>query len=149
MDYPGAGVAIFVWSNNKVVMLKRTSKAGKDKWCPPCGRMEWHETPEAAAQREVLEETGLTIKNLHFIGYTNDIITDVDWHYVTLFYHADAESDDARLTEPDKFSELQWCKPDKLPQPLIDCATNYVAKFGAPRHESVSQPKEKQQGIDQ
>jgi ADP-ribose pyrophosphatase YjhB (NUDIX family) len=30
-------------------------------WCIPCGHVEWDETIEAAARREIAEETGLTV----------------------------------------------------------------------------------------
>ncbi|MDP1809512.1 MAG: NUDIX hydrolase [Actinomycetota bacterium] len=45
-----------------------TLKSGKPVWCLPKGLVEKDENPEAAAAREVQEETGLTGKNEGRIG---------------------------------------------------------------------------------
>ncbi|MCS6758724.1 MAG: NUDIX domain-containing protein [Candidatus Devosia euplotis] len=43
-------------------LLLRHLSPRYDFWAPPGGGAECHETLEAAAERETLEETGLTVK---------------------------------------------------------------------------------------
>ena len=62
-------------TSKSVYLVKR----GKDmthagKWCFPCGYLDWNETVEEAAIREVYEETGIisSIENLKFMGIDSD-----------------------------------------------------------------------------
>lgn len=65
--------------------LTRRSSAGAIQL--PGGHLEFGETPEACAVREVLEETGLEISeaDVRFVTATNDIFEAEGKHYVTLF----------------------------------------------------------------
>ena len=68
---------------------------------------------------EVLEETGLKIKNVRFGAVTNDYFKDEDKHYVTIWVISDWESEVERITEPDKFIAMEWLDYDSLPHPLF------------------------------
>ena len=57
---PSVGVAIVVRDDGGRVLLgKRAVGWGAGEWCIPCGSLEWGEDVRAAAERELLEETGL------------------------------------------------------------------------------------------
>ena len=57
---PSVGVAIVVRDGRGRVLLgKRAVGWGAGAWCVPCGSLEWGEDVRAAAERELLEETGL------------------------------------------------------------------------------------------
>ena len=57
---PSVGVAIVVRDDDGRVLLgKRAVGWGAGEWCIPCGSLEWGEDVRAAAERELLEETGL------------------------------------------------------------------------------------------
>jgi len=57
---PSVGVAIVVRDERGWVLLgKRAVGWGAGEWCIPCGSLEWGEDVRAAAERELLEETGL------------------------------------------------------------------------------------------
>ena len=51
---------VLVNDNNEILMVQEAKQPCRGKWYLPAGRMELNETVEAAAQREVLEESGLT-----------------------------------------------------------------------------------------
>jgi len=51
---------VLVNDNNEILMVQEAKHPCRGKWYLPAGRMELNETVEAAAQREVLEESGLT-----------------------------------------------------------------------------------------
>ena len=56
---PAAGAILF--SENKLLLVKRKYPPQEGLWCLPAGFMETDETPEECCIREVKEETGLDI----------------------------------------------------------------------------------------
>jgi len=63
----------------------RTKANGPGTLALPGGHLEFGETFEACAEREVLEETGLNIRDLRFLTATNSVMKDAGKHYVTIF----------------------------------------------------------------
>lgn len=62
-------VICHVHSDGKyLLLLKEKGRFGEGFWNAPGGKIESGETPEQAAKREVLEETGLRISKLSDIG---------------------------------------------------------------------------------
>lgn len=59
----------------------------------PGGHLEFGESFENCATREVLEETGLTVQNVRFLTATNDVMEDEGKHYVTIFMGAVVDGD--------------------------------------------------------
>ena len=57
---PVAGVALVVRDGaGRVLLGRRAVGWGAGAWCIPCGAVEWGEDARAAAERELLEETGV------------------------------------------------------------------------------------------
>jgi 8-oxo-dGTP diphosphatase len=65
-------------------------------WALPGGHLDFGESFEACAMREVLEETGLQVKedSVRFLTATNDIMLSEHKHYVTIFMACRPESED-------------------------------------------------------
>ena len=61
-DDPKVAVGVLVEKDGKVLLTRRVNDPEKGKWSLPAGFMDAHETPELAAERECLEETGLHVK---------------------------------------------------------------------------------------
>ena len=82
---PKVGVGVIIIKGNKVLLGKRKNSHGEGSWCFPGGHLEFNESLENCAKREVLEETGVKIKNIRFETITNDIFKDEGKHYITIF----------------------------------------------------------------
>lgn len=91
MDRPRVGVGILIIKDGKVLLGLRKTSHGMGTWCPPGGHLEFGESMEDCARREVLEETGMKIENLRFSTATNDVFVEDGKHYITL--HMLAELD--------------------------------------------------------
>lgn len=113
------GVGVFVFKNKKFLMGRRKGAHGDGHWSIPGGHLEFGETFEEAAIREVQEETGLNIKNVRFGAVTNDYFRTEGKHYITVWLISEWKDGAESITEPEKFIEMQWRDFDNLPSPLF------------------------------
>jgi 8-oxo-dGTP diphosphatase len=118
-ERPKVGVGVFVKKDGKFLFLKRKGAHGEGDWSFPGGHLEFGETPEECALREIEEEVGINVKNLRRVGFTNDIFTKEGKHYITLFIMADYDSGNAIIKEPQKCDKLEWFGWDDLPENLF------------------------------
>jgi 8-oxo-dGTP diphosphatase len=116
---PAVGVAVIIRKNNQILLGWRIAHHGAGSWQLPGGHLEYGETPEVCAMREVMEETGLSISNPRRGPYTNDIFATEGRHYITLFVIADYAGGVPEVREPDKCARWEWFSWDALPQPLF------------------------------
>lgn len=127
-DQPKVGVGVIVKKDGKILLGKRINAHGHETWNFPGGHLEMGETPEECAQREVIEEAGISIKNLHRGPWTNDFFQDTpNKHYVTLYIVADYQGGQTRVMEPDKCNAWEWFSWDELPKPLFLPIKNLLA----------------------
>jgi len=113
------GVGVFIFKDGKFLMGKRKNAHGDGHWSIPGGHLEFGESFEETAHREVLEETGMKIKNIRFGAVTNDLFIEEGKHYVSIWVLSDWDEGKERITEPDKLVEMQWFDFDNLPKPLF------------------------------
>lgn len=123
---PKVGLGVLIIKDGKVLFGQRLNAHGEGTWCPPGGHVEYGESFENCARREVAEETGLTIKNVTFITTTNDLHVSENKHYVTIIMRADWESGEPQVLEPDKMVKWGWFDWDNLPSPLFLSIQNLV-----------------------
>lgn len=117
LERPYIGVAAIVIKKGKVLLGRRKKAHGDGTWQFPGGHLEFGESIYDCARREVLEETGIRIRNLCYGPFTNDIFREEKKHYVTLFILAEYESGIAKVMEPDKCHRWGWFLWDHLPKP--------------------------------
>lgn len=101
-------------ANGKVLLMQR---ANSGEWGFPAGGVEDGETPEQAARRELMEETG------HVHSGELQQIGVFDGFFVA--YFADTEQFDVVLN--DEHSGFGWFPYNELPAPLHGCAGNVLA----------------------
>jgi len=116
---PAVGVAVIVKKNGKVLLGKRLNSHGSGTWAFPGGHLEFNESIEDCAKREVCEETGLSIKNVQYATFTNDIFEAENKHYVTLFVIAEYNSGKLQLKEPERCEKWDWFSWGEFPDPLF------------------------------
>ena len=116
---PVIGVGVLVWRDRQLLLGKRISKDQTSCWQFPGGHLENGESVIECASREVCEETGLKIKALRHIGFTNKTFTMNQQQYITLLVSADYESGVVQMLEPDKCELWQWFDYQQLPTPLF------------------------------
>lgn len=119
VKHPRVGVGVFVFRNGKFLIQQRRGAHGDGTWSLPGGHLEYGESFEQTARREVAEETGMLIKNVSVAAVTNDIFMDEKKHYVTIWTICDWAGNDPKINEPDKCSAQQWVVFDNLPEPLF------------------------------
>ena len=79
----------------------------------PGGHLDYGETFEQCAAREVLEETGLIVEEVEFLTATNSVFEASGKHYVTIFMSAKVKLDDEGKTpEPRVSKPLRAGKTD-------------------------------------
>jgi len=110
---PRVGVGCVVTRGTQLLLVK----GRRGYWSSPGGHLDFGETPEGCAIRETLEETGLHVSNVRFLAVTNDLISETDRHYITIWMRADAPSGAATIHDVDEIVELGWFERDALPSP--------------------------------
>jgi 8-oxo-dGTP diphosphatase len=123
-DTPRVAVGAVVIHQDKVLLVLRGKAPAKDMWAIPGGSVNLGETLQAAAEREVLEETGLQINAGEIIYAFDTIQRDqagrVQYHYVILDLEAEAVDPTQPLMPADDVRQAGWfslADLDQLQQP--------------------------------
>lgn len=87
--------------------------------------MEYMESFEGCARREVREETGIEIENVRFLRLMN-LKAYAPRHYVDIGLTADWKSGEPRALEPDRVELWKWYRIDNLPSPLFASVLTYI-----------------------
>lgn len=131
---PKIGVGVFIIRGDKVLVGQRIGSHGANTWSLPGGHLEYGETVTNCARREIEEETGLEIGSVRPIGFTNDIFTNEDKHYVTLFVATDWPGGEAEIREPAKCLEWRWVRWPDVPEPIFLPLKNFLESGQSPYH---------------
>jgi len=115
----GVGIGVFVFKDGKFLMNQRYGSHGAGAWGIPGGHLEFGESFEDTARREIKEETGLEVTNIRFGAITNDYFADEGKHHVSVWMISDWQSGTEYIVEPDKALRQAWFTFDELPTPLF------------------------------
>ena len=90
---------------------------GADGFQSPGGHLEYMESFEECAKREVREECGIEIENIRFLCVAN-ARAFAPKHYVHIGLTADWKSGEPMQLEPEKTGPWAWYPLDALPEPI-------------------------------
>jgi 8-oxo-dGTP diphosphatase len=102
-DKPGISAAIIV-DQGRVLMVRRRVKEGALSWQFPAGGIEAGESPEEAAVRETLEETGLEVKAIRLLGQRVHPKTGREMSYTA----AEVVAGEAHVADEEELAEVAW-----------------------------------------
>jgi ADP-ribose pyrophosphatase YjhB (NUDIX family) len=127
-DRPLIGVGGVVVHRNRVLLIRRGGEPLKGEWSIPGGMLELGETLEAAARRELKEETGLDVEPLEVLKVFDRILREgarVRYHYVIVDYVCRLKG--GRLAPASDVLEARWVRRRDLGQyHLTEKATSVV-----------------------
>jgi len=113
---PKVGVGAITIKDGKVLLVKRGIEPSKGLWAIPGGTLKLGETLQECAAREILEETGITIKVgdcvyvFDFIEHDNK--RKIKFHFVIVDFAADYVS--GKPQGADDALEARWLSPAEL-----------------------------------
>jgi 8-oxo-dGTP diphosphatase len=105
------GVSLVVEREGRILLIRRAEEPGRGLWALPSGFVEWDESPERAACRECVEETGLTAGPPTLIGVTH-YDDDFRGPGINLIYRVEASGS---LHAGDDAAEARFFAPGDLP----------------------------------
>lgn len=113
---PQVTVGAIVIKENKILLVKRNKEPGEGSWAIPGGSVKLGETLQEATEREVREETGLTIKAKEPV-YTFDLIErdhqgQIRFHYIIVDLMADLMG--GELHPSDDAVDARWFIPEDV-----------------------------------
>ncbi len=107
-------VALVRGPDGRVIAVQRASDG---KWTLPGGPVEQGELLVVAAQREILEETGLTVDGLRIIGF-HEVPRAADGsHYVVFWLEGNTTQTELQNPEPAEQTDVRWAELQSLPKP--------------------------------
>lgn len=105
-------VATYVCCGEKILWLKRGIAPAAGKWALPGGFMENRETPEAAASRELIEETGVGIEPEEMLLVSVSSILHMAQTHLVFRCHVDTMPETRATAEA---AEFGWFDAHQLP----------------------------------
>ena len=125
---PEVCVGAVVIDDGRLLLVERGRGAAVGQWSVPGGRVEPGETMAAATEREVMEETGLTVRCGSFIGWVERI--SEAYHFVILDFHAELIGSDV-ATAGDDAAAVDWVPLDELGErDLVAGLASFLSEHG-------------------
>ncbi len=129
-DHPRVGVGAVVFLEARVLMVRRGAPPAQGVWAIPGGRLRLGETLQAAAEREILEETGIEIRAgapvFTFDAIERDPDGRVRYHYVIV----DLAAEYLRGTPiaGDDALEARWVAAAEMADLKVNPTTRHLLK---------------------
>ena len=113
---PFIGVGVVVLKEEMALLIRRGKPPKQGEWSLPGGSQNVGETVRETAAREVREETGVEIKEAHFLEVIDAIIPDRDgrtkYHYTLIDFVAEWAAGEA--VAADDAEHAEWVSLNRL-----------------------------------
>ncbi|MGE3867490.1 MAG: NUDIX hydrolase, partial [Hyphomonadaceae bacterium] len=100
--FPTPCVGVFCFRGRELLLIRRARAPNAGAWSVPGGRIDWGERAEAAALRELREETGVEGDLIGLVEAYDGLFPDAEApeaHFVILEYAARWRAGEPRATE--------------------------------------------------
>ena len=124
-EYPRPAVAVdlvvFKTTNRhrEVLLILRKNEPFADQWALPGGFLDEDETLEQAAARELMEETGVSCKNLQQLGVWSTVNRDPRTRVISVSFLAEISADQNPVAADDA-KDARWFRIDTVPDLAFD-----------------------------
>ena len=129
LSRPVIGVGVLVWRGQQLLLGERLTEGQASCWQFPGGHLENKESVTACARREVLEETGMSIKKLRHLGFTDQLFDIEQKKYMTLLVSCEYKAGEAQVLEAEKCARWQWFDYRELPAPLFSPISDFLSQI--------------------
>lgn len=116
---PKVAAAVLVEQDGRILLVRRVNEPYRGLWTLPAGFVDAGEDPARAAERECLEETGLSVRVMRVLDVIAGREHERGADFVILYQ---AEVLGGILFPDDDADEVEWFDPSDLP-PLAFSAT--------------------------
>lgn len=116
-----ADCLVFAHTENglELLLIQRRNEPCKGKWAFPGGFMNIDETTADAARRELKEETGLGVGDLHRVGVYDAVDRDPRERVITVAYYTILDKP-AEVSGLDDAAQAKWFLLTELPDLAFD-----------------------------
>ena len=148
-EYPRPAVAVDLLifqasqADQQLLLIRRKNEPFQNSWALPGGFLDEGETLEAAAARELNEETGLTVtpENLQQLKAYSTVDRDPRTRVISVVFISLVNvEDDHQVTAGDDAAQADWFSISNLPELAFDHADiirdglNFLSQSSASRH---------------
>lgn len=112
--HPQLAVSAAIFRRGRLLLVRRARAPAKGLYSLPGGRVEYGETLEQAVEREIAEETALSIEIVGLAGRREVLPSTANaaGHYVIMVFAARWAAGDPQLN--DELDDARWISPDEL-----------------------------------
>lgn len=122
---PRVAAVLFLADRERILLVKRGVIPEKGRWALPAGFVDLGEHPEAAARREMREETGLEVEIVRLLN----LEFDPDSKVMTLLYRVRQVG--GALAAGDDVDDARWFTRDGLPDLAFESTRRCVRAWAA------------------
>ncbi|MBD3267613.1 NUDIX domain-containing protein [bacterium] len=111
-------VAVILIDDGKILLVKH-EKNGREYWLLPGGGVDYGETLEQAAIRELKEESNLNVRIGDLLFISESIPDDKHRHVINYYFEGKVISGDMQVGEDTVLRDVQWNDISRLPHMTI------------------------------
>lgn len=135
-EYIGITVSFLCHDGKGNVLLSKRGTNARDehgRWDCGGGGIEFGDTAEQTARKEIKEEYCTDVLELEFLGY-RDVFREQGGkptHWLSLDFKALVDPAQARNGEPHKLDEVRWFPIEALPEPMHSQWPNFLKQYSS------------------